>query len=34
MGFCDLSDDEWVVIKPLLPPRFRVGRLGLMIDAS
>jgi hypothetical protein len=26
MEFCELSDDEWVVIKPLLPPRSRVGR--------
>jgi hypothetical protein len=26
MEFRELSDFEWEVIKPLLPPRFRVGR--------
>ena len=26
MEFRELSDDEWGIIKPLLPPRFRVGR--------
>jgi len=26
MGFRELSDYEWEVIKPLLPPRSRVGR--------
>jgi len=26
MSFRELSDEEWEVIKPLLPPRSRVGR--------
>jgi len=26
MGFRGLSDYEWEIIKPLLPPRSRVGR--------
>jgi transposase len=26
MEFRELSDFEWGIIKPLLPPRFRVGR--------
>ena len=26
MEFCELSDGEWEVIEPLLPPRARVGR--------
>jgi len=26
MGFRELSDEEWEVIKPLLPPKSRVGR--------
>jgi transposase len=26
MEFRELSDGEWEVIKPLLPPRARVGR--------
>jgi transposase len=34
MEFRELSDFEWELIKPLLPPKSRVGRLGLMIGAS
>ena len=26
MEFCEFSDFEWEVIKPLLPPMSRVGR--------
>jgi hypothetical protein len=34
MGFREVSDGEWGVVRPLLPPMFRVGRLGLMIGWS
>jgi hypothetical protein len=34
MGFREISDGEWGVVRPLLPPMFRVGRLGLMIGWS
>jgi hypothetical protein len=27
-GFCELSDDEWEGVKPLLPPRSWVDRPG------
>jgi transposase len=27
MKFRELSDDEWEFIRPLLPPRAKVGRL-------
>jgi transposase len=26
MGFRELSDEEWEIIRPLLPPRASVGR--------
>jgi transposase len=34
MEFRELSDFEWEVVEPLLPPMSRVGRLGLMIGWS
>jgi len=34
MGFREVNDYEWEVVRPFLPPMFRVGRLGLMIGWS
>lgn len=33
MEFHELSDDEWELIKPLLPPKARTGSLELMIGS-
>jgi hypothetical protein len=33
-GFREVSDGEWEIIRPFLPPMSRVGGLGLMIGWS